>query len=260
MAMNDNITFLLPVRIDSEYRYKNLKTILDYYGNNPKFSFIIMEADNQPRLSPVDCISKSIRYFFIHDTNPIFHRTKYINDMLRMTETEIAAVWDVDVICDEKQILAAGELACLGKLPIVYPYDGRLWCVNTAFSELFRNRLDLSILSDFPQNRYLLSGYYSVGGGFLVNVEAYRRFGWENENFVGWGPEDIERYKRIEIITDITPPRVWGEMYHLFHTRGVNSGTFDEDLAYSTKKEFCRVCAMTKDELIAYVKDWSWIS
>jgi len=178
--------------------------------------------------------------------------------MLRMVETKLAAIWDVDVICSESQIFKAAELLCLNNQVLVYPFDGKLWCINASFSELFRKRLDLSILSDFSQNKYLMCGYYSVGGAFLVNVKEYRKCGWENENFLGWGPEDAERFKRVEILSGFTPLRVDGELFHLFHSRGINSGPFDESLAFSTKREYCKVCSMTKDELLKYVKSWNW--
>lgn len=257
--MNEHITFILPVRIDSEYRRNNIKTILNFYRVNSSFRFLIIEADSEARLSPADYNYRNVTYRFICDNNPIFHRTKYINQMLRIVETRLAAIWDVDVICSEYQIIEAARLLLSNKQTMVYPFDGKLWCINEPFSKLFKEKLDLSILTDFPQNRHLMCGYYSVGGAFLVNVALYRNVGWENENFLGWGPEDAERYKRVEILTGTKPLRVHGDLYHLFHPRGINSGPFDENLAYSTKKEYCKVCSMTKDELFKYVESWNWI-
>lgn len=255
---NDIITFILPVRIDSEYRLNNLRSVLNFYVENPNFHFLIIEADSEYRLLPMDYKYDNVDYHFVSDDNPIFHRTKYINQMLGIVETKIAAIWDVDVICSESQIFNAAEMLRQTNQSLVYPFDGRLWCINASFSELFREKLDLSILSDFSQNKYLMCGYYSVGGAFLVNVEEYRKYGWENENFLGWGPEDAERCKRVEILTGTKPFRVSGELYHLFHPRGINSGPFDENLAYSTKREYCKVCSMTKDELLKYVESWNW--
>lgn len=256
--MNEHLTFILPVRIDSEYRRNNLKAVLNFYGKNPGFRFLIIEADSKARLSQDDYNCRNVTYHFAYDDNPIFHRTKYINQMLRIVKTELAAIWDVDVVCSESQIIETAGLLLSNGQTMGYPFDGKLWCINAPFSELFRKRLDLSILTDFPQNKYLMCGYYSVGGAFLVNVSLYKNVGWENENFLGWGPEDAERYKRVEILTGSKPFRVNGDLYHLFHPRGINSGPFNENLAYSTKKEYCNVCSMTKDELLKYVKSWNW--
>lgn len=256
--LSDIITFILPVRIDSEYRLNNLRAVLNFYRENPNFHFLIIEADSESRLLAADYDYENVEYHFVNDDNTIFHRTKYINQMLRIVKTELAAIWDVDVVCPESQIIEAAWLLLSNGQTMGYPFDGKLWCINASFSELFRKKLDLSILTDFPQNKYLMCGYYSVGGAFLVNVTLYKNVGWENENFLGWGPEDAERYKRVEILTGTKPFRVDGDLYHLFHPRGINSGSFNEDLAYSTKKEYCKVCSMTQDELHKYVESWNW--
>jgi predicted glycosyltransferase involved in capsule biosynthesis len=43
-------------------------------------------------------------------------------------------------------------------------------------------------------------GYCSKGGAFLADRNKYLEAGGENENFLGWGPEDFERVKRMEIL------------------------------------------------------------
>ena len=97
-----------------------------------------------------------------------------------------------------------------------------------------------------------------MGGAYLVDVLRYRKYGWENEYFLGWGPEDAERYTRLEILGQ-KPCRVDGHLYHLFHPRGVNSGMSDKVLAKSTKKEYCKVCSLSPEELKKYIKSWKWI-
>ncbi len=259
--MNKEITFLLPVRIDSEERLKNLITVLNFFSQLSQVSFCILEADSDSKIPSSIYRNKNIDYLFIKDDNSIFHRTRYINIMLKRTKTEFAAIWDVDAICPVEQVRKAMDSLIINKdNTIVYPYDGKFWCCNILFSELFREKLDIAVLSDFPQNRYLMSGYYAVGGAFLVNVGNYKRYGWENENFLGWGPEDVERYKRIEMLTDTPPHRIEGDLFHLYHPRGINSGLFDEKLAYSTKKELIKVCAMSKVELHEYINTWKWLS
>jgi len=46
-------------------------------------------------------------------------------------------------------------------------------------------------------------------------------------------------------------------LYHLFHTRGINSRPADKDNGVDNKKEFCKICGMTTPELIEYIKTWS---
>lgn len=49
------------------------------------------------------------------------------------------------------------------------------------------------------------------------------RTGGENEYFYGWGMEDMERVKRMEIL-GLPVSRVDGSLFHLFHYRNENSG------------------------------------
>ena len=52
-----------------------------------------------------------------------------------------------------------------------------------------------------PIYEYVLAhGPNSVGGAFLVNKNVYIKYGGENQHFYGWGPEDAERCKRMEIL------------------------------------------------------------
>ena len=44
----------------------------------------------------------------------------------------------------------------------------------------------ITILTDMDIPKYLMPGYYSVRGTFLVNVQSYKTFGWKNEYFTGW--------------------------------------------------------------------------
>ena len=47
----------------------------------------------------------------------------------------------------------------------------------------------------------------------------YVQAGGENEHFYGWGPEDLERVKRMEIL-GYSVTRIKGDLYHLYHLEG----------------------------------------
>lgn len=175
-----------------------------------------------------------------------------------MSSTPLAAIWDTDVIIPVPQICQAYNMLLQTDAVMIYPYDGRFWHVNSFFSHCFHDHLKISILTDSDMPRVLMSGYNSVGGAYMVDIDLYKEYGWENEYFVGWGPEDCERYKRLYIL-DRMPLRVKGGLYHLYHPRGINSGEFDEKLAFETKKEYIHVCSMMPEELREYINTWNWI-
>lgn len=252
----DELTFCIPIRIDSEDRMRNLYAVLNYFSKRIYAHYIVLEADVEQRCLNLPSI-ETLSYSFVEDHNPIYHRTHYINQMLEMAHTHYAAIWDVDAILPIEQLCSAYSALKQSFVTMVYPYSGPFWAINEAVSALFRESLDIRIF-DLPYlSKRLLSGYLAVGGAFLVNVAAYKQAGGENEFFVGWGPEDAERYARM-LILGRSAVRIEGSLYHLYHARGLNSYYGSKDIELNTKKEFCKVCSMTMPELEMYILSWNW--
>ncbi len=253
------LTICFPVRIDSDHRMRNLLSALSYYQRVTNARIIVIEADAEPHVA--DIMAKrypSVLYRFVYDTNEIFHRTHYINEMFRMTRSKIAAVADCDILVPGVQILAAYKALMSSDTDVMaIPYDGVVWSVNQYYSDLFHHKGDIRLLSEVTAPRSALFSFGSVGGFFIVDVERYRLFGWENEHFIGWGPEDAERHHRLTILGH-PPVIIPGEIYHLYHSRGINSGYAVEEVTLATKSEYCKVCSMWPHELRAYVDSWQW--
>lgn len=83
------LTFCIPVRIDSEYRLRNLLAVLRFYAAHIHANYILLEADSEQRIAGLPRIT-TLQYVYVHDENPIFHRTRYINRMLSMVRTRVA--------------------------------------------------------------------------------------------------------------------------------------------------------------------------
>ena len=252
-----DLTFCIPVRIDSHFRFRNLMAILQFYSKSTDAKFIVLEAGSKQKITMLPLI-KNLTYEFKLDNNPIFHRTYYINLMLSQVKTKFAAIWDTDAVAPIGQIVDACKKIELEQNIMIYPYDGRFWSVNDFLSGIFCKKRHMGCLTNSLFPKIPLCRHTSVGGAFIVDVEKYRNCGWENEYFIGWGPEDAERYHRLEIL-GFKPGRVSGALYHLYHTRGINSGLSNIDLMISTKREFLRVCSMDPKELKEYIQTWKWI-
>ena len=251
------LTFLIPVRIDSHFRLGNLKTVIQYLKKIPDSTLHVLEADINPKAE--ETCRGECSYIFIKDSNPIFHRTHYLNMMLKACQTQYAAVWDCDVVTPSNSIAEAIALIENDpKVVISFPYNGCLWDEDEMMSGLFRRTGDIGCFEKYPHLNRLLNGYHAVGGGFVVDVDRYREYGWENENFKGWGPEDLERVKRVEILGG-NVARTSGPMFHLYHSRGINSSDIDKVLARSVTEEYLKVCSMSSDELQDYINSWEWI-
>lgn len=61
---------------------------------------------------------------FIKVHDPIFHRTYYLNMMIKEVTTDHIAAWDADVIVQPEQVISALKVLRANEADIVYPYDG----------------------------------------------------------------------------------------------------------------------------------------
>lgn len=247
-----SITFniLLPARIDSEDRLNNIRTVLSWV-DKIGCSIILLEADKAPKLDTLVDSFKHISYHFVKDENPIFHRTKYINDLLRMSKAEIVAVWDADVFLPHSQIDEAIECIKSQGVTIAIPYNGTFYMLSPKQSALFREQQDLLRL----QNEQLMSpmGRVACGGIYLVNRRRYLALGGDNEKFVGWGPEDAERLHRIQIAGDKAQWIKSGPLYHLHHARNDWSDADFQKSLLTLQKEFIKVCSLSQSEMWDYI-------
>ncbi len=250
--MSATLTIVLPIRIDCTDRLDNLMAVLSWV-DRIGCHVIVLEADRAPQVDSIVAQYKHVSYHFVADDNKVFHRTKYINELLRMADTSIVAVWDTDVILPLSQINEA--VACLSgqNATIVCPYNGTFYNLSPRQSSAFRKQLDLLSF----QNEDLVSpmGRTACGGIYLVNRKRYLSLGGDNEKFVGWGPEDAERLHRVQIIGDRVRWIYSGPLYHLHHARNDWSDAGFQKSLLAMQKEFVKVCSFDQSEMWAYIHD-----
>lgn len=252
----DDVTIIIPIRVDNSIRVANLKTIIRLYSELTNMHFIILEADKVQHIHIEE--NMKISYLFCRDENPVFHHTHYRNEMIKLAKTPIVVVWDVDILVPIEQLYRAINEVRRHLVILSYPYDGVCYCLSSDISDNFRDTLDWEMLASKKYKFQMMFGQLTVGGVFVIDREKYIQVGMENEYFVGWGPEDIERLKRLTIL-DFPVSRIDGCIYHLHHPRCLNSGYFDEIQCLAVKKELLRICKMSKLELLSEVNDWKWV-
>lgn len=249
--LDDIVTFVIPVRIDSSERRENLDVVLDQLSKRKRSKIIVLEVDNDSKYRvPGNCLN--VTYRFVKDDNPIFYRTKYLNELLYETDTSIVGIWDTDVIVPDDQIDSSIADIRNGKSVMSFPYDGRFNFCSMEDSCVFR---DNRLIEFLKEKEHLNCFIHSVGGAFLVHKDYYLEAGGENEHFCGWGMEDMERVKRMEIV-GLPVSRAVGALYHLFHYRYENSRFNSFKQEEENRKEFLKICGMYKEQLMQYVRTW----
>jgi hypothetical protein len=239
-----DVAILLLVRIDSPSRRENLQIVLDYLSAEFDVELVLLETALLPVCREL-ANRYQVRYFFDEQRTESLHRTYYNNCLMRLTEKAFVALYDIDILLDPHQITAAVQRLRNGA-GLVYPYDGVFLEVDRVYKRLFAQRKDMQLLIS-NAHRFHAVFYRSFGGVCFLNREAYLSYGGENERLIGWCPDDIERYRRARILS-MGVERVPGSLFHLWHTRGVNSGNFNKSVAMANRKEYLRICNSYQDE------------
>jgi len=167
-----DVTFVVPLRIDSPERKANIDTLIKYTFRNFRTKFIILEADLERRYFP-ERDQEGIRYEFIEDKNEVFHRTKWINRLINLSNTPVVGIWDAEAIAPVDQIKDAVGRIRSGEAVLSFPYDGRFYYCDKLTSDLFRKHLNIEIPGKRVPVMKLMHGYHSVGGAFFVNKNKY---------------------------------------------------------------------------------------
>lgn len=199
------VTFIIPVFYDHADRLQNLQlcvmSIQKYFNVR-----IIIGENKSDRCKLLNTEYAKFDY-------PYFHRTKMINEMMKMC-SKYVFVWDADVICPPLQILEAVHE--IKENDLVYPYDGRFAKVPRTYIKKLEKDLDCGILTEnfpgtFPHDEK------SVGGGFLVHKD-FR----ENEELISYGPDDREVFWRYNKLGKKVK-RIKGQIFHLEHHLSIDS-------------------------------------
>lgn len=230
------LSFLILIRFDTIDRLENILSVTEFLVSHFEAPIIVLESDSFNNGLLEKLLEKNIRYSFQEDHDPILHRTKYLNQMIRSVETPFVVVWDTDVIVPVNQIIKAVELLRNEEADFVYPYEKQFRDTSPILRKLFLESGNINVLE---QNSKKMKEMYlpnPVGGAFLANVKAYTESGLENEDFYGWGMEDGERYHRWEN-QGYKIKRVPGPLFHLSHGRGINSVFHNADQSFYKRKE-----------------------
>lgn len=253
MDITSELTIVIPVRMDSKEREENLRAILPYLISYTYATILVMEVDEEQKFF-LKNTDKRIKYYFQKDTDVIFHYTRYRNELLIRSETNIVAIWDADVFLTVSQLKAGIEWVKKG-VTMCIPYDGRAFYLSPEDSINARKNLYRYINNCEEESLIPLLGRSSVGGVFIINKQRYLQAGGENENIYGWGPEDAERVKRMEILEEPVE-RVSGPLFHLYHPRGINSTFGYDERDRNNVNELIKVCRMNTEELRKYIQTW----
>ena len=225
-----NATFIIPLRIESADRMRNIITLLCFLLGNFDTNVIVKEVDSEPVFEKN--VLPQIKEFIGNDINlvhifeksddPVFYRMHILNEMLAMSKTDVVINYDCDVLMPVETYVNAYESILNGTCDVVYPYGNgnfqkQVHVTDEIVSDFLNNDFNLSILDKSSQVSTSDFGWVQ-----FFNRSVYIEGGMENENFRGSSPEDKERFFRFTTL-EYKVGRIDNWIYHLEHSRGANS-------------------------------------
>lgn len=251
----EEISFVIPIKIDSQDRLENLNFICNYLINRYINSqIIIVECDKASTLS---CFAEKLEleYYFLNSER--FSKTRAINLGLIKSNKTLICIWDADMIASPSAISQGIGILQKGNINLVIPH-------NQIFVNI-KNELRNDFLQNFKDgvsyfhsiNKFSKNSsnenidIYKCHGGFILTLKStLQSVGGFNYLMTSYGWEDSEillRFKKLGLnycfIKDYSA-------IHLDHFRGEDSkiGDFYEQ----NFSEYNRVKSKSYTELFSY--------
>lgn len=261
-----NLTFLIPTKLESEDRVRNLTTVLIYLLSNFDAHVYVKECDSSPKVEKYVVpflikkfgeLPKNFNYFYERQTNKFFHKTKILNDLLQQSSSEVVCNYDTDVLLPLQSVKKSYQMIIDRTSDAVYPYGCGVYqkavsYTNQIFTEFIDSDLDISKL-----DRYSQTNNSTIGWCQFIRRENYINSFMMNENFHAWGPEDCELYYRLNFLGNKVD-RINDYVYHLEHARS-NDSWFSNPMWRENTELWYWIRSQTKESFLNYYKNQNYI-
>lgn len=258
-----DLTFLIPTRIETEDRLRNIISSVSYLLRHIPAKVLVKEVSHHPtfKFRAIPEIKKyvdtsNLEYFFEESEEPLFCKSKVLNDLIVASNTKVVANYDADCILPISSYYQAYESIINDQADVIYPYGCGIYQwraeYNPEIYEEFVNTLNTSTLD----KRKILSNS-TIGWTQFVNRQKYIDSFMMNENFISWGCEDDEFYYRMSVLGNRIG-RVENYVYHLEHSRTHNSW-FSNPNFNNNYQLWNTIKTFDKDKLIEYYQQQDYL-
>ena len=268
-------TYMIPLRVESPDRMRNIITILLHLVRNIKAPIILKEFDKEsiyeasvlPQIAQVATQEElsQITHVFEQSDEVVFHRTRLINDMIMMADTPVVCNYDCDVLLPFQTHFYANTFITKGYLPPDAPEGTALEPVKVVYPYgygMFQQQVfaDDQTVSNFINSNFNFHAFdgkmrpYDAKFGFcqFFDREEYIKLGMENEKFISYGYEDDERYHRFNLCSNVV--RINDTVFHLEHKRSQNSW-FTNPHIENNRKEWEKLKFYGKEKIEEYYQN-----
>ena len=261
-------TFIIPIRIESPDRLRNVVTTTAFLMENFNTNIIIKEVDKEsifhrdalPILENIldeGTVFTNFNFIFEQSDDPLFHRQRILNEMVMESDTGIVVNYDCDVILPIDSYLSAYTMLMNNIADVVYPYgQGEFQKQVDRNDDVVSNFLETGDYTHLDSASKIHTSDFGWAQFFKRSV--YIEGGLENENFKAYAPEDKERHYRFKKLGYKVDRIADGWVYHLEHVRGENSW-FTNPHMQSNMDEWNKIQSMNKEQLKEYYSQQDYL-
>ena len=258
-----DLTILIPTRIETEDRLRNIISSVSYLLKHVPAKIIVKEVSDQnafkfralPEIKKyVD--TSNLTCLFEETQEPLFCKSKVLNDLLVASDTKFVANYDADCILPLSSYHEAYDILANDKADIVYPYQCGVYQWKAKYDMEIYNLFTYKLSTDMLDCEKTLSNS-TIGWTQFVNRQKYIDSYMMNENFVSWGCEDDEFYFRMSTLGNRIA-RVEDYVYHLEHSRTDNSW-FSNPKFNNNWQLWHTIKTFDRNQLIQYYKGQEYL-
>lgn len=249
----DDITFVIPVKIDTEERTRNLEINLEYIRKHMDVNVIVSEMDfDGPKAKELSIKHKCRHLYTNIKEGRLYNYNKALNIGARQVKTPLMAKVDVDCIITPEQWERTIFFLKRDKADMIYPFDGTFYNIHRCQIDTFREHLDINRIDWRELSCWSRE---SVGGIQAYRLDSFYKYGMVNEAFEGWGFEDnFQKY--IYNAQGARILRTQCPIWHLDHWR--NDGEFYGNNA-NNEALLNTMLTFTKEQYEQYLKVAPWM-
>ena len=125
-----NLTFLIPTRIETEDRLRNIISVVSYLLKHTDAKVIIKEVapHNNFLFRALPIIKKyvdvsNLTFLYEESNEPLFCKSKVLNDLIVESDTKFVANYDADCILPVESYHKAYAMLENDQADVVYPYQ-----------------------------------------------------------------------------------------------------------------------------------------
>jgi len=259
-----DLIFLIPTRIEDEDRLRNIISSVSYLLRHVSAKVIVKEVSGRntflhralPEIRKYADTDK-LTHIFEENNDPLFCKSKVLNDLIVASDTTVVANYDADCILPKESYRQAYEMIYNQEADVVYPYGCGIYQwrsdYNMQIYDEFVNSWDGTSVLD--KNKTLSNS--TIGWTQFIRRENYINSYMMNENFVSWGCEDDEFYFRMSTLGNRIA-RLDNYVYHLEHGRTHNSW-FSNPNFNNNYQLWNTIKTFDRDRLVKYYENQDYL-